>query len=515
MDRKYLIGTDIGTSGTKSILMDTNGSLHATALSEYGVLMPKALWAEQWPDIWVDAVKKTIKEVVTNSGVEPVKIAGICVSGLYGGSGVPCDAQINAIRPCMIWMDRRAEKESNWVIDNIGADRLYDITTNGTDPYYGFTKMLWIKNNEPENWKNIKVFLPPNCYAIYKLTNEILIDSSSAGNIGGIFNMEKRHWSEEMLNAMDIPVSYMPERIVPPGEVIGKLTDEAARELGLIGGIPVCSGGVDCLPATLGVGVLDAGQHVAMIGTSMGWGYVHDKPLMAKNLVTMPYVVDSDRLLYTFGGAATAGAVLKWFRDNFAQLEISSERKDGKSAYKVLDKEAEKIDAGSRGLIILPYFMGERCPIWDVNARGTIFGLTLSHTKAHIYRAIMEAVAYSLKHTMENVHTGTSLGDKLIITGGVTKSKLWRQIFADVTGYSILCPRNEVEAPLGDIFLAGAGTGVIGYEETRKWVEFNERIIPDPESNRIYDKYYDQYKNIYLQLKENMKNMANIMSGTS
>jgi len=229
----------------------------------------------------------------------------------------------------------------------------------------------------------------------------------------------------------------------------------------------------------------------------------------------MPYVVDSDRLLYTFGGAATAGAVLKWFRDNFAQLEISSERKDGKSAYKVLDKEAEKIDAGSQGLIILPYFMGERCPIWDVNARGTIFGLTLSHTKAHIYRAIMEAVAYSLKHTMENVHTGTSLGDKLIITGGVTKSKLWRQIFADVTGYSILCPRNEVEAPLGDIFLAGAGTGVIGYEETRKWVEFDERIIPDPESNRIYDKYYDQYKNIYLQLKENMKNMVNIMSGTS
>jgi sugar (pentulose or hexulose) kinase len=514
MEKVYLIGTDIGTSSTKSILMDTSGRLHATSLVEYEVLMPKTLHAEQWPDIWVDAVKKTIREVVVNSGAKPQNVAGICISGLYGGSGVPCDEKMNAVRPCMIWMDRRAVKESKWVMDTIGAERLYSITTNGADPYYGFTKILWIKNNEPENWCKIKVFLPPNHYAIYKLTKEVCIDQTSAGNIGGIFDMKKREWSVELLDAMDIPVRFMPERIVRPGEIVGHLTDETAKEVGLITGTPVCSGGVDCLPATLGAGVFEPGQHVAMIGTSMGWGYVHDKPLSAKNLVTMPYVIDSDKLDYTFGGAATAGALLKWFRGNFAQLEVLNERNGKSRAYKVLDKDAEKVGPGSMGLVILPYFMGERAPIWDVNARGVIFGLTLFHTKAHVYRALMESVAYSLKHTIENVQIGSSLGDKLIITGGVTKSRLWRKIFADVTGYPVLCPGGEVEAPLGDIFLAGAGTGVIDYRETKKWVKFDEMIVPDKELNVLYDKYYEQYKDIYSRLKGNMENMALISSGS-
>jgi xylulokinase len=229
----------------------------------------------------------------------------------------------------------------------------------------------------------------------------------------------------------------------------------------------------------------------------------------------MPYVVDSDTLLYTFGGAATAGAILKWFRDNFAQVEVLNEQKQKESAYKVLDREAEEIGPGSMGLVVLPYFMGERSPIWDVNARGTIFGLTLSHTKAHIYRAIMESVAYSLKHTMESVHTGSSLGDKLIITGGVTKSRLWRKIFADVTGYSVLCPKGEVEAPLGDIFLIGAGTGLLEYSETKKWVDFDRVVEPDPEVSDLYSKYFDQYKQIYRQLKENMKDMTIILSGAA
>ena len=214
---KYLLGTDIGTSGTKTILMDITGRLIAQDLQEYDVMTPKPLWAEQWPDVWYRAVKRSIKNVMEqakkerNIAAEDVK--GIAISGLYGGSGIPLDENMEAVRPCMIWMDRRAEEETKWVLETIGEDKLLEITHNGADPYYGYTKILWLKNHEPENWKKTKLFLPPNDYVIYKMTGEIAIDYSSAGNIGGIFDMNRREWSKELMDKMGIPVFMMPERI--------------------------------------------------------------------------------------------------------------------------------------------------------------------------------------------------------------------------------------------------------------------------------------------------------------
>ena len=172
----YLLGTDIGTSGTKTILMDTEGNLIAQDLQEYDVLTPKPLWAEQWPDIWLNATKTSIKNTVQKSGIPAENIRGIAISGLYGGSGIPLDEHMEPVRPCMIWMDRRAEAETNWVLDHVGEERLLEVTHNGADPYYGYTKMLWMKNHEPENWKKTKLFIPPNDYVIYKLTGEIAID---------------------------------------------------------------------------------------------------------------------------------------------------------------------------------------------------------------------------------------------------------------------------------------------------------------------------------------------------
>ena len=511
--KSCLIGTDIGTSGTKTIVMDTGGRLLSSASAEYGVLTSRALWAEQWPDVWLQAVKKTIHDAVRESGVEPGAIAGICISGLYGGSGVPCDAALNPVRPCIIWMDRRAEAQSRWVADHVGLERLYDVTRNGADPYYGFTKILWIKDNEPENWSRIRVFLPPNAFVIQRLTSKIAIDFSSAGNIGGVFDLEHRCWSKSMLEAMGLPASLMPEPIIPSSGIVGGLTREAARELGLRAGTPVCPGGVDCVVATLGLGVLRPGQHVAIIGTSMTWGLVHHEPLRSKNLICMPYVKDPEELLFTFGGAATAGALPKWFRDTFAELERSDEARSGVSAYQALEKRAVEIAPGSDGLIVLPYFMGERSPIWDVHARGTVLGLSLHHGKAHLFRAFLEAVAYSLRHTMENVETGAHLGESLVLAGGVTRSKLWKQIFADVTGYPIICPDRDVEANLGDVLLAGMGTGLLDSSAAERWVSFEERIMPVPSRKAIYDRYYEHYKAVYQRLKPTMREMSEMVSG--
>lgn len=504
----YLIGTDIGTSGTKSIVMDTCGNLISQDLQEYDVLTPKPLWAEQWPDVWLDATKRSLRNAVGKAGIDPREIAGICISGLYGGSGIPLDEKMEPVRPCLIWMDRRASEQEKWVKEHVDQDKLKKITHNGTDPYYGYTKILWIKDNEPENWERIKLFLPPNNYVIYRLTGKVAIDYSAAGNIGGIFDMNTRSWSYELMDDMGISRHMMPGNIVESSSVVGGLTEGVAAELGLPSGIPVCAGGVDCGVASFGLGVYEPGEYVAAVGTSMCAALIHKDPIRAEDLIEWPYVLNPKELAYSFGGGATAGAVVKWFRDNFAQLEKQTEENGGENAYKALDREAASIPAGSDGLIVLPYFMGERSPVWNVNAKGVIFGLSLAHTKAHVYRAFLEAVAYSLRHTMEA--TGEDLGDHILLAGGVSKSKLWRQIFADVTGYTVVCPKNDVEANLGDVMLAGLGTGVLTPEDIRKWQVLDQKVQPDPAAHKVYDRYYRMYHKIYADLKDDMEHMAEI-----
>ncbi|RVT60229.1 FGGY-family carbohydrate kinase (plasmid) [Niallia taxi] len=504
----YLLGTDIGTSGTKTILMDTDGNLIAQDLQEYDVLTPKPLWAEQWPSVWLDAAKASIKNTVLKSGIPPENIRGIAVSGLYGGSGIPLDENMEPVRPCMIWMDRRAEKEANWVLESIGKEKLLEVTHNGADPYYGYTKILWMKNNEPENWRKTKLFLPPNDYVIYKLTGEVVIDYSSAGNIGGIFDMNNRTWSKEMMAAMDIPVSMMPEKIVESTDIVGGLTKEAAAELGLTAGMPVIASGIDCGAANIGLGVFDSGIYAAAIGTSMCAALISDKPVQGKDLIVWPYLYDAKRLSYYFAGGATAGAIVKWFRQTLCQFELEAEKAGGKNAYDVLNEQAANIPAGSDGLVVLPYFMGERSPIWDSDAKGTIVGLSLAHTKAHMYRAFLEAVAYSLRDAIEA--TGEYLGEYILLAGGVTKSKLWRQIFADVTGYPIVCPIHDVEANMGDVMLAGIGTGLLSYDDVKKWQVLDDKIMPNQENHRKYNDYYKVYKSIYQNLKADMKTLTSI-----
>ncbi|WP_182102030.1 FGGY-family carbohydrate kinase [Niallia taxi] len=504
----YLLGTDIGTSGTKTILMDTDGNLIAQDLQEYDVLTPKPLWAEQWPSVWLDAAKASIKNTVLKSGIPPENIRGIAVSGLYGGSGIPLDENMEPVRPCMIWMDRRAEKEANWVLESIGKEKLLEVTHNGADPYYGYTKILWMKNNEPENWRKTKLFLPPNDYVIYKLTGEVVIDYSSAGNIGGIFDMNNRTWSKEMMAAMDIPVSMMPEKIVESTDIVGGLTKEAAAELGLTAGMPVIASGIDCGAANIGLGVFDSGIYAAAIGTSMCAALISDKPVQGKDLIVWPYLYDAKRLSYYFAGGATAGAIVKWFRQTLCQFELEAEKAGGKNAYDVLNEQAAKIPAGSNGLVVLPYFMGERSPIWDSDAKGTIVGLSLAHTKAHMYRAFLEAVAFSLRDAIEA--TGEYLGEYILLAGGVTKSKLWRQIFADVTGYPIVCPIHDVEANMGDVMLAGIGTGLLSYDDVKKWQVLDDKIMPNQENHRKYNDYYMVYKSIYHNLKADMKTLTSI-----
>lgn len=502
----YVIGVDIGTQSTKAVLVGTDGRIVAQHAQSYQVETPRPLWAQQWPDVWVNAVADCIRGVVQQSGVAPEDVKSLCVSSLYGGSGIPVDAQGKPLYPCLIWMDRRATQEVDWVLDNVDLERLYDITGNSVDSYYGYTKMLWLRDNEPDVWAKTALFLPPNSFVNAQLTGQVAVDHSSAGNIGGVYDVRARTWSTEALVRLGIPVRLMPERLIESSEVVGPLLPVWADQLGLLAGTPVVCGGVDAAVATLAAGVAQPGQHVAMIGTSMCWGTIRPQVDARHGLISMPHVFNGAKDLYVFGGAITAGASVSWFRETFCQGEIAEGQRLGVDPHALLEKEAAPLPPGSDGILFLPYLMGERSPIWDPQASGCFLGLGLHHGRANLYRAVLEGVSYALRHNIEAGLQGVAaLDEKLVVVGGASHSDLWMQIIADITGRPVYTLQEDVEASLGAAMLAAYGAGLIDAEAVRRgWVTPVLRTTPNADASAAYNELYSQYVDLYQVLKPAM-----------
>jgi sugar (pentulose or hexulose) kinase len=507
----YVIGVDIGTQSTKALLCDVRGRIVAQQSRAYRPDTPQPLWAEQWPAVWLDAVIDCIAQCVASAqasedGFTRRAVQSICVSSLYGGSGIPVDEHMQPLHPCLIWMDRRATAEVEWVRSTLDLERLQDITRNGVDSYYGFTKMLWLKNNKPDVWKKTRYLLPPNAFVAHALTGEIAVDRSSAGNIGGVYDFKAGTWSVEMLDALGIPAALMPERLVGSSDVVGGLTEDAAKRLGLVAGVRVIAGGVDAAVATLAAGVTQPGQHVAMIGSSMCWGFVSKNADSRHGLVSMPHVFGGPHDAYVFGGAITAGASVTWFRDNFCRDEAVAAAASSGDIHDRLDGGARKVPAGADGVLFLPYLMGERSPIWDAKASGAFIGLSLFHTRDHVYRAVLEGVSFALRHNIEaGTQAAASLDERLIVVGGAAHSNLWMQIIADVTGRPVFTIEQEVEAAMGAALLAAYGVGLATDADVRRgWVTLAPRARPNRAATRTYDAYFGIYKALYPALKNSM-----------
>lgn len=493
----YVLGVDIGTQSTKALLIDTvSGRIAAQHSKPYQPDTPRPLWAEQHAQVWLDAVAASIAGCMERAAVPPGEVAALCVSSLYGGSGIPVDEAMQPLHPCLIWMDRRAEEEVAWVRATIDQDRLFDITGNGVDSYYGYTKMLWLKRHRPEVWAHTRHLLPPNAYVAHALTGALAVDHSSAGNIGGVYDMRARAWSDEMLGLLGIPRTMMPDRLVESSATVGTLRAEWAGRLGLQAGTPVIAGGVDAAVATLAAGATRQGQHVAMIGTSMCWGSIAKTADARHGLVAMPHVFNGLQDLYVFGGAITAGASVSWFQEQLgAALPLST-----------LDAEAAGIGAGADGVVFLPYLMGERSPVWDGRASGAFVGLSLYHTRAHLYRAVLEGVTFALRHNIEAGRRNLqALDDTLIVVGGAAQSDLWMQVAADITGYPVQTIEQNVEAALGAALLAGLGVGLVTPEQAAGgWVRLIPRAQPDPAAKDTYAHLFNVYTDLYPALKETM-----------
>jgi xylulokinase len=319
-----------------------------------------------------------------------------------------------------------------------------------------------------------------------------------------VYDIARRDWSDEALDMLGIPATMMPEHLVESSDVVGGLLSQWTEQLGLEAGTSIVAGGVDAAMATYAAGVTRAGQHVAMIGTSMCWGYINQSVDAHHGLISMPHVFNGLQDIYVFGGAITAGASVTWYREQFCHAEIEAAKAiPHGDPHRLLEEDAAHIPAGSDGVMFLPYLMGERSPVWDAKASGAFVGLNLYHTRAHLYRAVLEGVAYALQHNIVAGRKGAkSLDDKLIVVGGAAHSDLWMSIIADITGFPVYTIEQDVEAAMGAALLAAYGTKLISQETARGgWVKLIERAKPDPARQAVYAERFGIYTDLYPALK--------------
>lgn len=498
-----VLGVDIGTQSTKALLVAADGRILARHGRAYRIETPQPLWAQQWPQVWLQACVESIRGAMQAAGVAPASVHALALSSLGGGSGIPVDEAGQVLHPCLIWLDRRAEAQAEWVRQHLDVPRLQAISGNRVDSCHGFTKILWLRERQPDLWPRIRRLLPPNSWINAQFTGCEAVDHSSAGNIGGVYDITRRAWSAEALRMLGIPASLMPERLLASHETVGPLRADWAARLGLQAGMPVLAGGVDAAFATLAAGATRTGQHVAMLGTSMCWGTLRRQVDASDGLLSFPHVFNPLQDLYVFGGAMTAGASVSWFIEHFC----AAERAAGQDVHALLEREAAALPAGGEGLLFLPYLMGERSPVWDASASGAFIGLGLQQGRAHLYRAVLEGVACALRHTMEAGMRGvTGLDEHLVVVGGASHSDLWMQIVADVTGRAVHTIAEEVEAPLGAALLAAWGVGLIDEAGLRRgWVRPVPRAQPRATNHARCERLYAQFRAAYPALAPVMR----------
>ncbi len=488
-----LLGIDIGTSACKVAAFYPDGKVCGEVTKSYKVYYPKAGWAEQDPDEWYAAVCSGIKELLGQTGDE--EIVAIGVDG-QSWSAIPVDREGNVLHNTPIWFDTRATDECREIIEKIGFEKIFEVCKNPIKPSYTTPKVLWFKKNLPDIYQNTYKFLQCNSFINYKLTG-IFSQDRSQGYGHFFFDMEKGEYDPELAKELGLDISMYP-RIYECSHVIGTVTERAGRETGLKPGIPVVAGGLDAACGTLGAGVCRKGQTQEQGGQAGGMSICLDVPLSHEKLILGNHVVPGLWLLQ--GGTVGGGGTIKWFSEQFGKAF------EGDNVFRAIDEEASKVAAGSDGVIFLPYMAGERSPVWNENAKGVYFGLSFDKTRAHLARATMEGVAYSLKHNLETAGEVGAGVDYLLAMGGSANSSLWMQIKADVTGKIIKVPNSDNASALGAAILAGIGIGLYGTfdEAIEKTISVRKTYIPDASNEKVYNENYNKYIKIYQNLKELM-----------
>jgi xylulokinase len=487
----HVLGLDVSTTATKAIVLDVEGHVRATGAAEYPYETPRPLWSEQDPSLWWDGTVRAVRAALAEAGIAGEDVEAIGLAGQMHGL-VALDRGGAVLRPAILWNDQRTQAECDLIREALGPERLIAITGNDALPGFTAPKLVWVHRHEPDVWSRIEHVVLPKDYVRLRLTGELAVDrADGAGTL--LFDLARRDWSGEVLQALEIDPSWLSRTFEGP-EITGEVSAEAADATGLRAGTLVVAGGGDQAAAAVGVGAVEPGVLSLSLGTSGVVFATTEGPLVEPKGRLHAFCHSVPGRWHVMGVMLSAAGSLRWFRDAFAP---------GVGFSDLID-EAKDVPSGSEGLLFLPYLTGERTPYPDPRARGAFVGLTVRHERAHATRAVLEGVAFGLRDSLELMRSiGLSGASEIRSTGGGSRSALWRQILADVLGSAIVTTSSTEGAAQGAAILAGVGVGWFGSveEACRAQVEVTESVEPS-EDARVYPELYERYRGLYPALVE-------------
>jgi xylulokinase len=490
-----LMGIDIGSYESKGVLTDTSGKVLAKAALKHELQFLKPGFVEQDVEkVWWGEFVELTRLLIDQAKVKAKDVVSIGLSGIY--SMVPVDAEANPLRSggIMYGVDTRSVVEIEEVLARHGSEKIFKRTGNGISAQSMGPKILWVKKNEPEVFKKAHSFLPCANFIAARLTGGFYIDHLTAGFFGPCYEPSKLAWAPDLCEGIVDP-KHLPEPRWAT-ELAGRVTADAAKRTGLAEGTAITIGTCDVASEAMSIGVTAPGDMMLMYGSTAWITLLMDAPLMDERLWATPYIFPGTYCLH--GGMATSGSLTRWFRDMVGSAYVADEKKGGEDSYSVITREASKVKPGSDGIVVLPYFSGERSPINDADARGMIFGLDIGHTRGHMYRAALEGVGYSINHTLQVMASAGAKAKLMTAVGGGTKNPTWLQSVSDITKVPQRVPSITMGASFGNCFIAGYAVGIFkDPKDISKWVATDHTVNPQSENSGVYEARMKTYLTLY------------------
>ena len=492
-----LLGIDVGTGGTRAVLIDSRGRVISSATAEHAPMSsPRIGWAEQSPEDWWRATCHAIHECLAKSSSSTDPISGIGLTGQMHGL-VLLDAQDHVVRPALIWCDQRTGEECREITKQVGAQRLIELTANPALTGFTLPKIWWVRRHEPQLWARVRSLMLPKDYIRFRLTGARAIDVADASGTL-MFDVVHRQWSQPMLEISKIDPALLPT-VFESQEISGYVHEQGARAAGLPTGIPVVAGAGDQAAGAVGMGIVKPGAVSATIGTSGVVFAATSSPVLEPHGRIHTFCHAIPNRWHVMGVTQGAGLSLRWFRDQFG-----AGPDDGRDPYDRLADEAAKTPPGADGLLWTPYLMGERTPHLDPHARGALVGITAQHTRAHVIRAILEGVAFSLRDSLTLFRDIGVPIQSIRLGGGGARSPLWQQIQADIYSMPVDLIEADEGAAYGAALLAGVGTKNWPSVEVacETAVRVAKRVEPNPKTAELMNLQYAEYRKVYPALRE-------------
>ena len=495
----HLLGIDVGTGGTRALVINEGGQVVASATAEHAAFAsPQTGWAEQDPNDWWRACGVAVREVLTTDQLRAEDVCGVGLSGQMHGATL-LDEGDEVVRPALIWCDQRTDAQCKAITEKVGSEQLIELTCNPALTGFTLPKLLWVRDQEPDLWREVRRVLLPKDYVRFKLTGERATDVADASGTL-LFDVINRRWSQQMLEAAGIDEVLLPKVYESPA-ITGRVSAEGARATGLKEGTPVVAGAGDQAAGAVGMGIVRPGAVSATIGTSGVVFAATARPALDKGGRVHTFCHAIPERWHVMGVTQAAGLSLRWFRDHFG-----AGSDDGRDPYERLSEEAATVGAGADFLLWTPYLMGERTLHLDPYVRASLVGLTASHTRAHVIRAILEGVAFSLRDSFEIFAEMKVPVETVRLGGGGARSSLWRQIQADIYNQTVEIVEAEEGAAYGAALLAGVGCEVWPTVDAacEQVVRVKSRVAPDAASARLLSRQYRAFRALYPALREVM-----------